>query len=123
MSKVTSWFYNTQLYYKFRHYFIRKKSPLSWIFWGEIMRRESSSQGTYSVSIALAGQPDCAISLNRGAPKDNNIEICVYDSNDKLIDTVYIPLSYKSMGRVMRGFDKAFVVSAKKIREEYEELK
>lgn len=113
-----SWFYNTTLYYKFRYYFIRKKAPLSWMFWGDIMHRQSSSQGMYAVNVASAGDPDCAISLSRGAPGDNNIEICVYDAEDNLIDTVLIPLTYRQMGRVMSGFDKAFSVSRKKIREE-----
>lgn len=118
MSKLKGWFYSTTLYYKFRYYFIRQKAPLSWIFWGEIMRREHSSYGSYDVSIAARGEPDCALSFHRGAPKDNNIAIDVYDSNNKIVETVYIPLSYKNMGRVMAGFDKAFAVSAKKIREE-----
>lgn len=118
MSKLRSWFYSTNLYYKFRYYFIRQKAPLSWIFWGEILRRESSSVGLYAVSIAAAGQNDCAISLSRGASKENYIEIVVYDVNNKLVDMVTIPLTYRSMGRVMRGFDKAFAISSKKIKEE-----
>lgn len=117
-SKITGWFYNTTLYYKFRYYFIRKKSPLSWIFWGEIMRRQSSSVGMYQVSIATAGAPDCAISLSRGAPGENNIEICVYDGDDKHVDTVYIPLSYGAMGRVQDGFHRASAISRKLIEEE-----
>jgi hypothetical protein len=118
MNKLAARFYTTILAYKFRYYFIRRKAPLSWIFWGEMLRRESSSSGMYQVSIAAAGQPDCAISLSRGAPKDNNIEICIYDNSDKLVDTVCIPLSYRSMGRVMDGFNKAFAVSRAQIRKE-----
>lgn len=118
MNRFKLWFYNTAIYYKFRYYFIRKKAPLSWILWGEIMRRESSSVGMYAVSIAVAGQPDCGISLSRGAPGDNNIEINIYDGNDKLIDTVLIPLTYRQMGRVMAGFNKAYSISRKKIEEE-----
>lgn len=115
MNKLTNWFYSTTLYYKLRYYFIRQKAPLSWIFWGEIMRREASSQGMYQISIALAGAPDCGICLNRGAPKDNSIEIRVYNSDEKLIDTVVIPLSYRDAGRVMAGFDKAGAISRKSI--------
>lgn len=118
MNKLGSWFYRTPLYYKFRYYFIRKKAPLSWIFWGEIMRRESSSVGMYQISIAAANAPDCAILLSRGAPGENNIEINIYDGNDKLFETINIPLSYKSMGRVMKGFDRASSISRKKIKEE-----
>lgn len=122
MSKVTDWFYNTTLYYKFRHYFIRKKSPLSWIFWGEIMRRESSTVGMYPISIAAVNSPDCAICLNRGAPGENSIEICIYDSTDSPAKSVRIPLSYKSMRRVMKGFDLAYAESFKIIKEELKEL-
>lgn len=116
--KLTSWFYNTSLYYKFRYYFIRQKAPLSWIWWGEIMRRESSSIGSYQVSIAAVGEPDATISLSMGAPGDNNIEINIYDSEDKLVETVYIPLGYRHMKRVMGGFDKAFKISAHQIKSE-----
>lgn len=118
MSKITDWLYSTSLYYKFRYYFIRKKAPLSWIFWGEIMRRESSSQGNYDVSIAAARAPDCTISLSRGAPGENNIEIHVYNSKNEFIETICIPLGYRGMERVMRGFNKASAVSRRTIREE-----
>lgn len=118
MNRIKNWLYNTSLYYKFRYYFIRKKAPLSWIFWGEVMRRESSSQGTYQISIAAVGEPDCVISLSRGSPGENNIEITIYSSSDKPIETVLIPLSYRSMGRVMRGFNKAFSISRKQIKVE-----
>lgn len=118
MSRFRSRFYSTNLYYKFRYYFIRQKAPLSWIFWGDILRRESSSVGLYGLRIATVGENDCAIALNRGAPKDNYIEIIIHDMNNKPFDVVTIPLSYRDMGRVMKGFDKASSISRKKIKEE-----
>lgn len=101
------------IHQKFRYYFIRKKAPLSWIFWGEIMRRKSESVGMYDVSIAAVG--DCGISLSRGAPGNNNIEIVVYDREDEIVDIVLIPLGYRKMGRVMKGFDRAFSTSSKHV--------
>lgn len=105
------------LRYWFRYYFIRKKAPLSWIWWHNILRRDFDSVGMYPVSIAESGFPDCAISLNRGAPEDNHIEIVVYDASDKIVETIRIPLSYNSMNRVIEGFDKAFALSRKSIKE------
>jgi hypothetical protein len=116
---MIAWFYRTSLYYKFRYYFIRRKAPLSWIWWGEVMRRESSSQGMYQVSIAAVGQSDAAISLSRGAPGDNTIEITIYDGGDTAVETVRINLSYRDMGRVMKGFNEAFRISRKQILKEH----
>lgn len=102
----------------YRYYFVRKKSPLSWIFWGDILRRQLSWQGSYQVSIAAAGEPDCAISLSKGAPHDNKVIIAVYDTNEKLVETVEIPLSYRSMVRVIDGFNKASAISRRTIKAE-----
>lgn len=104
--------------YWFRYYFVRKKAPLSWIFWGQMLHRETVSQGMYPINIASASDPDCAIDISMGAPRDNRISICIYDAKGGLVETIQIPLSYRSMKRVFAGFDKASSVSRKIIKAE-----
>lgn len=103
--------------YRFSYYFVRKKSPLSYIWWRDILRREISSEGMYNVAIATV-EPDCAISLSSGAPSDNHMEICVYDTNNRLRHRVQIKLSYKSMKKIRAGFNEAQRESRKILKEE-----
>ena len=114
---IKNYYYNFRAW--FRYYFIRKKSPISYIWWSDILKRDIRSVGMYQTSIA-ATTPDCAIGLSSGAPSDNHMTICIYDSDDKLVDRVEIKLSYKSMRKIMNGYDRAFAISRAKIKEENE---
>ena len=96
----------SNLYNWYRYYFIRKKSPLSYIWWSDILKRHIGSEGVYNISIATV-EPDCAISLSYGSPKDNKLTILVYDSNNKLRHKVDVKLSYRSMMKIKSGFREA----------------
>lgn len=115
---MNKWFYNSGFYYFYRFYFIRKKSPLSYIWWSNILKRDIGGQGSYQINIASATSPDGAIWISYGAPKDNHITITIYDSQNKKIAEVKIKLNYKSMKKLSDGFDKAFVISRKNIKKE-----
>ena len=106
------------MYQWFRHYFIRRKSPLSYIWWSGILHRDISYEGVYDIAVATAEQPDCAISLSSGAPSDNYMNICVYDGNNNLSHKVRIKLSYKSMQKIKAGFREARKESMRIIKEE-----
>lgn len=102
----------------FRYYFIRKKSPISYIFWRDILKREMISSGLYNVNIATEIRPDCAITLETGTPKENMMSIHIFDKDDELIDTVDIKLSYRSVRRIHKGFREAYRISLENIRKE-----
>ena len=101
----------------FRFYFIRQKSPLSYIWWKDILHRDTSSEGMYGICIATT-TPDCAISLSSGSPKENVMEICVYDSNNKLLETIKVKLPYRSKLKIKEGFNKAWAVSRASLKKE-----
>lgn len=105
MSRIKDWF---------EYYFIRKKAPLSYILYSDILKREMSIQGVYGLE--LASKSDCAITLNSGTPKENKISINIYDGK-KLIDTVDIRLSYRSMQKIKKGFNEAWAISNQAIKE------
>lgn len=119
MNIIRQWFYSSTLYYKFRYYFIRHKAPISYIFWSEILRRENISQGNYSISLAWIDGPDASIWIER-KPRDSGMSITVQDSEGNSVDTVWIPLSYRTMGKIFNGFNKASSISYKNIKEENE---
>lgn len=100
----------------YRYYFVRKKSPLSYILWSDILNRDISSEGMYEVSLAWKDGPDAAISFSTGAPQDNHIEITVYAEGNKILETVYIQLSYRSMRKIREGFTKAATASRRQIK-------
>lgn len=101
----------------FRHYFVRRKSPLSYIWWSDILKRDVSSEGVYNIALATV-EPDSAIILSSGAPRDNYLEICVYDSDNKLRHTVEVKLPYRHIKRVKSGFHQAFRLSREILKEE-----
>jgi len=101
MSRIKDWF---------NYYFVRKKSPLSYILWQDILRREVSTWGMFSISIAKT-PAECALSISMGAPKDCFIGIYNYDDENILKDTVEIKLPYRYMKRISNGFEKAHKIS------------
>ena len=101
-----------------RYYFIRKKSPISYIFWRDILGRVMMSSGVYNICIASRKKPDCGITLDTGAPKENMMSIHVYDKDNKLIDTVDIKLSYRTVRRIYKGFREAYKMSLENITKE-----
>lgn len=102
----------------FRYYFIRKKAPISYIFWQDILKRKMISSGLYNVNIATELRPDCGITLETGTPKENKMSIHIFDKDDELIDTVDIKLSYRTVRRIYKGFREAYKISLESIREE-----
>jgi len=110
-----------RLYQWYRYYFVRKKAPLSWIWWHDVLRRNSTSVGMYDISLAALNQPDAGISLSCGAYGDNTIEITVYDGYRKPVEMVTINLSYRDAVRVMDGFERAFSISRRQIKKENED--
>lgn len=104
--------------YLFRYYFIRKKSPLSYIWWCNVLRRDTSSEGLYALQLADSSTPDAALCLKTGAPKDNVMEIIVYDGDNTRLETVEVKLSYHSMKKIREGFHKATAISRQCIKEE-----
>ena len=103
----------------YRHYFVRKKSPISYIWWSNILRRDCMFSGSYSVAIATV-EPDCAISMQMGAPNDNKLTITVYDGDNQCVASVDIKLSYRSMKRIHKGFNEASAISRRVLKEESE---
>ena len=99
------WFYNTRLYYLFRYYFIRKKSPLSYILWSNILKRDLS----YSSGILTPFVPRkderlrIETGINLGAPKDNKIEFDVYGIDGKHVKTFTAQLTYKDAKRIQEA--------------------
>lgn len=104
--------------YMFRYYVIRKKASLSDLVWSGILDRAHESTGMYNVELATRDWCDAAISLRRGGWGDNHLEIVIYDGEDKPSQMVRVGLSYRSMTKVMRGFDDAMVISRRIIQEE-----
>ncbi len=102
----------------YRYWFVRKRSPLSYIWWCSVLRRAVESHGMYRINIASRDEPDCALQLSCGAPQDNCIVVCIYDEDNTLFDTVKIKLNYRDARRVIDGFSKAFAISRNKMREE-----
>ena len=107
MSRIYDWY---------RYHFVRKKSPLSYIWWSDILKRNIGSEGVYNVSIATV-QSDCAISLSYGAPDKNRFTILVYDAQDRLKHKVEVKLSYRSMMKIKSGFAEARRESLKILKE------
>lgn len=76
------------------------------------------SSGVYNICIASRKKPDCGITLDTGAPKENMMSIHVYDKDNKLIDTVDIKLSYRTVRRIYKGFREAYKMSLENITKE-----
>lgn len=106
-----------RIYQFYRFYFVRKKSPLSYIWWQNILHRHVGFEGSYQVSIATVDEPDADISFSYGAPSDNYMSLKLYDNENNLYHKVKIPLSYRSMMKIQAGFNEASREIRKNIRE------
>lgn len=78
------------------------------------------SSGLYDVCLVNTKKPDGAIRLGTRAPKDNKMSIHIFDKDNKLIDTVDIKLSYRTVRRIYKGFREAYRISLENIRKEEE---
>ncbi len=85
---------------KFRYYFIRKKSPLSYILWSDILRREMSYD-------SLPSDHNIIIRISTGAPKDNYLRINVHDEDGDFIGAASAKISYRDALRISKAASKA----------------
>lgn len=107
--KLKTWFDNTTFYAKFRHYFIRRKSPVSYILWSEILRRDLSYCSGILTPFVPRSEDLLRIetSIESGAPRDNKIEFSVYDDDGKYIRSFQAKLTYRDSQRIRKAAEKA----------------